>query len=86
MGVIFIRGPKSHLGAVLDVAIFYCFFFPNWLEMTNHDKFWIKNNFWTPTQPRAGSEVHFYEGPGAILGVTLDVIITSCFCLNFSWK
>ena len=68
VGVIFIWGPKCHFVVVLDVEIFFCFFFQNWLEMTQLDKLWMKNNFQTPTQPRASSKGHFYEGPRAILG------------------
>ena len=45
VGVIFIWGPKGHFGVVLDVEIFFCFFFQNWLEMTQLDKLWMKNNF-----------------------------------------
>ena len=81
------RGPKGYLGAILDVTIFYCFFFQNWLEMTQVNKIWIKNNFLTTNQPRAGSEGHFYEGPRAILGLLwiLFLIMGYRFYFTIQW-
>ena len=87
VGVIFIRGPRGHFGAVIDVAFFCCFFFQNWLEMIKLDKIWTENNFSTLTQLRAGCEGHFYEWPGGNIGVTLDIVtITYYFCLKFGGK